>query len=608
MEYKAPLRDIRFAYYELFDGASLAELPGYEEATPDLVESVLEEMGKIAGEVLQPLNSTGDEEGCVYQKAENGGLPHVKVPEGFKGAYDLLREGGWIGLSCRPEYGGMGMPHTVSMMVSELLCASNLSFAMYIGLTNGAYSALDHHAADELKQKFVPKLTEGSWAGTMCLTEPQAGTDLGLVRTTAVPLQDGAEGGFKINGNKIFVSAGEHDMTENIVHLILARLPEAPEGIKGISMFVVPKLREEGGKLVPNGVSCSSIEHKMGIKGSSTCSINFDDSIGYLVGEPNKGMRAMFTMMNAARLHVGVQGLALAEASYQGAVQFARERLQGRALTGAKYPDQEADPIIVHPDVRRMLLSMRAFTEGARALTAWAALEIDRSEVAADPDRRTEGDDLASLLTPVIKAFQTDLGYEMANLGMQVCGGYGYTHEYGMEQLVRDARITQIYEGTNGIQALDLVGRKLGAHFGRYLRRFFHPVSEFLEAESGNEALAEYLAPTAKAFERLQRATGWLAQAGMQNPDEAGAAASDYLHLFGYTAFAYLWTRMAKVAQEKLHPKDGQGATGEDKAFYEAKLRTARFYMQRMLPKSGALFATLMAGAKPMMDFPDEAF
>jgi len=606
MEYKAPLRDIRFAYYELFDGASLAELPGYEEATPDLVESVLEEMGKIAGEVLQPLNSTGDEEGCVYQKAENGGLPHVKTPEGFKGAYDLLREGGWIGLSCRPEYGGMGMPHTVSMMVSELLCASNLSFAMYIGLTNGAYSALDHHATDELKQKFVPKLTEGSWAGTMCLTEPQAGTDLGLVRTTAVPLQDGGDGGegYKINGNKIFVSAGEHDLTENIVHLILARLPDAPEGIKGISMFVVPKFREESGKLVPNGVTCSSIEHKMGIKGSSTCSINFDDSIGYLVGEPNKGMRAMFTMMNAARLHVGVQGLALAEASYQGAVDFARERLQGRALTGAKYPDQEADPIIVHPDVRRMLLSMRAFTEGARALTAWAALEIDRSEVAADPDRRTEGDDLASLLTPVIKAFQTDLGYEMANLGMQVCGGYGYTHEYGMEQLVRDARITQIYEGTNGIQALDLVGRKLGAHFGRYLRRFFHPVSEFLEAESGNEALAEYLAPTAKAFERLQRATGWLAQAGMQNPDEAGAAASDYLHLFGYTAFAYLWTRMAKVAQEKLK----EGATGEDKAFYEAKLRTARFYMQRMLPKSGALFATLMAGAKPMMDFPEEAF
>jgi len=596
MEYKAPLRDLRFAYYELFDGASLAELPGYEEATPDLVESVLEEMGKIATEVLQPINSTGDEEGCTFKDGE------VKTPEGFKEAYELLREGGWIGLSCRPEYGGMGMPHTVSMMVSELLCASNLSFAMYIGLTNGAYSALDHHATDELKEKFVPKLTEGSWAGTMCLTEPQAGTDLGLVSTTAVPLDDGP---YRVNGTKIFVSAGEHDLTENIIHLILARLPDAPEGIKGISMFVVPKLREEeSGKLVPNGVSCGSIEHKMGIKGSSTCVINFDDSVGYLVGEPNKGMRAMFTMMNAARLHVGVQGLALSDAAYQGAVQFARERLQGRALTGAKYPDQEADPIIVHPDVRRMLLSMRAFTEGARALTAWAALEIDHSEVSADPERRVEGDDLASLLTPVIKAFQTDLGFEMANLGMQVCGGYGYTHEYGMEQLVRDARITQIYEGTNGIQALDLVGRKLGAHFGRYLRRFFHPVNAFFEAEAGNAELEEFIAPAYKAFGRLQRATAWLAEQGMKNPEEAGAAASDYLHLFGYTAFAYLWAKTAKVAQEKL----AAGASGDDAKFYEAKLHTARFYMQRMLPKSGALFGTIMTGRKPIMEFPEEAF
>ena len=607
MEYKAPLRDIRFAYYELFDGASLAELPGYEEATPDLVESVLEEMGKIAGEVLQPLNSTGDEEGCVYQKAENGGLPHVKVPEGFKGAYDLLarrrldrpllpagvrrhgdaphgeHDGQRAAVRVQPVVRHVHRPHQRRLLGARPPRHRRAQAEVRAEAHRGLLGR--HH---------VPDRAPGG-------DGPGAGADDG-----GAPTRWGRGGdGYKINGNKIFVSAGEHDLTENIVHLILARLPDAPEGIKGISMFVVPKLREdENGQLVPNGVTCSSIEHKMGIKGSSTCSINFDDSIGYLVGEPNKGMRAMFTMMNAARLHVGVQGLALAEASYQGAVDFARERLQGRALTGAKYPDQEADPIIVHPDVRRMLLSMRAFTEGARALTAWAALEIDRSEVAADPDRRTEGDDLASLLTPVIKAFQTDLGYEMANLGMQVCGGYGYTHEYGMEQLVRDARITQIYEGTNGIQALDLVGRKLGAHFGRYLRRFFHPVSEFLEAESGNEALAEYLAPTAKAFERLQRATGWLAQAGMQNPDEAGAAASDYLHLFGYTAFAYLWTRMAKVAQEKLEA----GATGEDKAFYEAKLRTARFYMQRMLPKSGALFATLMAGAKPMMDFPDEAF
>ncbi|MGD2116600.1 MAG: acyl-CoA dehydrogenase family protein, partial [Acidobacteriota bacterium] len=369
MKYQAPLRDLRFAYYELFDGASLAGLPGYEEATPDLVESVLEEMGKISSEVLQPLNATGDEEGCTFVPGNNGDPAAVRTPAGFKDAYDLVREGGWVGLACREEYGGMGMPHTVSMMVSELLCASNLSFAMYIGLTNGAYAALAHHASDELKDRFLPKLTEGTWGGTMCLTEPQSGTDLGLVSTKAVPVEDGGEAGaYKITGSKIFVSAGEHDLTENIVHLILARLPDAPEGIKGISMFVVPKLVEgDGGKLEPNAVTCGSIEHKMGIKGSSTCVINFDESVGYLVGEPHKGMRAMFTMMNAARLHVGVQGLALADAAYQGAVAFARERLQGRALAGAKYPDQPADPIIVHPDVRRMLLSMRAFTEGARA-------------------------------------------------------------------------------------------------------------------------------------------------------------------------------------------------------------------------------------------------
>ncbi len=411
-------------------------------------------------------------------------------------------------------------------------------------------------------------------------------------------------GGYRINGSKIFVSAGEHDLTENIVHLILARLPDAPEGIKGISMFVVPKLRLADGRLVRNGVTCSGIEHKMGIKGSATCAIDFDDAVGYLVGEPHKGMRAMFTLMNAARLHVGVQGLALADAAYQGAVEFARDRLQGRALTGAKYPEREADPILVHPDVRRMLLSIRAFTEAARALTAWAAIEIDHAEASPDPERRTEADDLASLLTPVIKAFQTDLGFEMVNLALQVCGGYGYTREYGMEQLVRDARITQIYEGTNGIQALDLVGRKLGAHFGRYLRRFFHPVSEFLEAEAGNPALAEYVAPAAKAFERLQRASAWLAREGMKDPDQAGAAATDYLHLFGYTAFAYLWARMAKVAFEKL----AEGAAGEEEAFYRQKLATGRFYMQRMLPRSGACFASLMAGSRAIMEVPAEAF
>jgi butyryl-CoA dehydrogenase len=591
LKYQAPLRDLRFVYYELFDGEQLTRLPGFADATPDVVLAVLEEMGKIAAEVLQPLNASGDRQGC---RLENGG---VRTPDGFPAAYKLLREGGWMGLTARPEYGGQGMPYAVGVAASEMLCAANLSFSMYVFLTHGAYTALDLHASPELKAAFLPKLVDGTWAGTMCLTEPQSGTDLGLVRSKAAPAGDGA---YHVTGSKIFISAGEHDMTENILHLVLARLPDAPPGIKGISMFLIPKLRPEGSRLVPNGVTCSSIEHKMGIKGSSTCVLDFSDSVAYLIGEPHRGMKAMFTMMNAARLHVGVQGLSLAEAAYQGAVDFARERLQGRALTGAKYPKQEADPILVHPDIRRMLLSIRAFVEGARALTAWVALEIDQAESSADPARRQAGDDLASLLTPVVKAFQTDLGFEMANQALQVCGGYGYTQDYGMEQIVRDARITPIYEGTNGIQALDLVGRKLPAHTGRYLRRFFHPVSEFLQAEAGNPEMAEFVAPVAKAFERLQRATAWLAQEGMKNPDQAGAAAVEYLHLFGYTALGYLWARMAKVALAK------QG--GEDAAFYDAKLRTARFYMQRLLPRSGGLFASLMAGSETMMSFPDAAF
>jgi butyryl-CoA dehydrogenase len=595
LTYKAPLRDLRFVYYELFDAAELTKLPGFEEATPDLVMDVVAEMGRFASEVLQPLNAAGDREGLRF---ENGA---VKMPAGFVDAYEQYKDGGWAGVTARPEYGGQGLPYTVGIMLGEVLCASNLSFAMVTALTHGAYAALDLHADDELKARFLPKLVDGSWAATMCLTEPQAGTDLGLVRMKAEPAGDGS---YKLTGGKIFISGGEHDLTENIVHLVLARLPDAPPGIKGISLFVIPKLREtEDGKLVPNGVSCASIEHKMGIKASPTCAINFEGSTGWLVGEPHKGMKGMFTFMNGARLHVGEQGLALGEASYQGAVAFARERLQGRALTGAKFPDQEADPIVVHPDVRRMLLSMRAFVEGARALTAWVALEIDHHEANPDKARAEQGDDMASLLTPIVKAFQTDLGFEATNLGVQVLGGYGYCTEYGMEQLVRDCRITQIYEGTNGVQALDLVGRKMPAHMGRYLRRFFHPVQAFLEAEAGVAEMAEFVEPAAKAFERLQRATAWLAQEAMKNPNQAGAAATDYLHLFGYTAFAYLWARMAKVALAAL-----PSATGDEKAFYEAKLATARFYVQRMLPRHSAHFAHVMAGHAAITEFPEAAF
>ncbi len=594
-KYKAPLRDLRFVYYELFDGNELAALPGFAEATPDVVDAVLEEIGKISSEVLQPLNSSGDEEGC---RLENG---VVHTPKGFREAWQLLREGGWMGLTGSPDYGGQGMPYAVGIAASEPMISANLAFSMYVFLTHGAYDGLVHHATDELKKAFLPKLVDGSWAGTMCLTEPQSGTDLGLVRTRAVDAGDGA---YAVTGSKIFISAGDHDLAENILHLVLARTPDAPPGIKGISMFLIPKLRPEGGRLVPNGVTCTSLEHKMGIKGSATCVINFEGSTGYLVGEPNKGMRAMFTMMNAARLHVGVQGLAIAEAAYQAAVAFARERLQGRALTGAKYPQQEADPILVHPDVRKMLLGIRAFTEGARALTAWTAIAIDHAESDPDPERRQEGDDLASLLTPVVKAFQTDLGFEAANLALQVHGGYGYVHEYGVEQMVRDARITQIYEGTNGIQALDLVGRKLPAHMGRYLRRFFHPVAAFLADQAGVEGMKEFVEPAAKAFERLQRASAWIGQEGLKNPDQAGAAATEYLHLFGYTALAYLWTRMAKVAMHAL----AAGASGDEKVFYEAKIGTARFFMQRMLPRTGALFAAISSGSESVMSFADAAF
>jgi butyryl-CoA dehydrogenase len=605
--YKAPLRDFRFVYYELFDGAALAALPGHEEATPDVVEAVLEEIGKIASEVLQPLNAVGDEQGC---KLENG---VVRTPAGFREAWKVLREGGWMGLTGKPEHGGQAMPHAIGVAASEPMIAANLSFSMYVFLTHGASDALEHHGTDELKTAFLPRLLDGSWSGTMCLTEPQCGTDLGLVRTRAVDAGDGA---YQVTGQKIFISAGDHDLTDNVLHLVLARLPDAPAGIKGISMFLIPKLRPEGGgplgggmptRLVPNGVTCTSLEHKMGIKGSSTCVIDFDDSRGYLVGEPNKGMRAMFTMMNAARLHVGVQGLAVADAAYQAAVAFARERLQGRALTGAKAPQQEADPILVHPDVRRMLLTIRSFTEGARALTAWVAMEIDHALSHPDPARRQEADDLASLLTPVVKAFQTDLGFEMTNLALQVHGGYGYVREYGVEQLVRDARITQIYEGTNGIQALDLVGRKMPAHMGRYLRRFFHPVQRFLQQEAATPGIAELVGAAGKAFERLQRATAWLGAKSLENPDQAGAAATDYLLLFGYTALAYLWARMAKVAQERLAAGNGT-LGGDDRAFYQAKLATARFYMERVLPRHSAHFASLMAGSASTMAFPDAAF
>jgi alkylation response protein AidB-like acyl-CoA dehydrogenase len=591
--YKAPLRDMRFLLNEVADPARLQSLPGCEEVTPDLIGPVLEEAAKLCEEVLLPLNRPGDEEGCAI---ENG---VVRTPKGFPEAYRAFREGGWTALACHSDDGGQNLPHTLSMLVEEMICSANLSFGMYPGLSHGAYAAIRAHGTPELRELYLPRLTAGEWSGTMCLTEPQCGTDLGLIRTKAVPSDDGT---YRITGNKIFISAGEHDLTENIIHLVLAKLPDAPSGTRGISLFLVPKFLpgEDGRPGVRNGVSCTSIEHKMGIKASATCAMSFDEAKGWLVGQPHRGLAAMFTMMNAARLGVGVQGLGVAEVSYQNAVAYARERVQGRALNGAKHPDKPADPIIVHPDVRRMLLTMKANIEGCRALGVLTALEHDVSLRHLDKAVRQAADDFVSLMTPVIKAYFTDMGFDSAVTGMQVLGGHGYIREWGMEQFVRDARIAQIYEGTNGIQALDLVGRKMPSHAGRLLRRFFHPVLAYIEEKGEDERMAEFVLPLSKAFGRLQQATAEVARRGMGDPFEAGAAATEYLRLFALTALAYVWARMAEAALDK--------AEDDPTGFYRAKLGTARFFMERLLPQTGALTSAIMAGGKSLKSFEEAAF
>jgi 3-(methylsulfanyl)propanoyl-CoA dehydrogenase len=591
--YTAPLRDMRFVLNELADPDRLRALPGCEEVTPELVDPVLEEAAKLCSEVLFPLNRPGDEEGCAL---ENG---VVRTPKGFPEAYRTFREGGWAALACDPDYGGQGLPKSVSLLFEEMMCSANLSFGMYPGLSHGAYAALLKHGSQELRDRYLPKLVSGEWTGTMCLTEPQCGTDLGLIRTKAVPAEDGT---YRITGNKIFISAGEHDLAENILHLVLAKLPDAPAGTRGISLFLVPKFlpTEDGRPGARNGVTCTSIEHKMGIKASATCAMSFDEAEGYLVGRPHKGLSAMFTMMNEARLSVGVQGLGLAEVSYQNAVAYAKDRLQGRALGGAVQPERPADPIIVHPDVRRMLLTMRAQIEGCRALAMLTAQEQDVATRHPDPAERQAADDFVQLMTPIIKAYLTDMGWDATATGMQVLGGHGYIREWGMEQHVRDARIAQIYEGTNGVQALDLVGRKMGAHAGRYLRRFFHPVLAYIEARSEDPAMEEFVLPLSKAFGRLQQATAEVARRGLGDPFEAGAAATDYLRLFGLTALAYVWARMAEVALAKQ--------AGDETGFYRAKLATARFFMQRILPQTSGLSAAILAGGGTLKAFEDAAF
>jgi alkylation response protein AidB-like acyl-CoA dehydrogenase len=593
--YDAPLRDMRFVLHDLHADDGFGPLTAHEEFTPDLLDAVLDEAAKLAQDVLLPINASGDIEGCHY---ENG---VVRTPAGFKEAYTQFQQGGWCSLAGDPKWGGQGLPETINKLVEEMICASNVSFGLYPGLTHGATTALESHGAPELLERFMPKLTEGSWSGTMCLTEPHCGTDLGLLRTKAVPQGDGS---YKITGNKIFISAGDHDLTENTIHLVLARLPDAPAGVKGISLFLVPKyLPKDDGSVGPsNGVSCTGIEHKMGLKASATCQMSFDDATGWIVGDPNKGLAAMFTMMNQERVSVGVQGLGIGVAAYQGAVAYAKDRIQGRSLSGIKRPDLAADPIIVHPDVRRMLMTMRAYSEGCRALGIWVARALDAEKYSDDPEVRIRAGDFVALMTPVVKALFTDLGHESAHLGVQTYGGHGYIREHGMEQYARDARIAMIYEGTNGIQALDLVGRKLGAHGGRYLRSFFHPVSTFIEAHKAHPQLGEMVGGLEKAFGALQLATATIAQKGMADPEEAAAAGTEYLRLLGLVAIAFVFAKSAKIAGAKI-------AAGEDAdGFYKTKLTTVGFFYDRILPQVAALLGAIKSGKKTMMALEIDAF
>ena len=584
-QYKAPIRDFQFILNEYLCIGQFKDVPGFADANPELMNPLLEAAAQMCEEVLFPLNQKGDKIGLKY---DNG---RVIMPDGFKEAYKIYIEGGWPSFTCDTAYGGQGLPEVLNMPLMEMVCSANLSFGLTPGLSHGAYNAIHLHANDTLKQKYLPKLVTGEWSGVMCLTEPQAGTDLGLVRTKATPNADGT---YAINGGKIFISSGEHELTENILHLVLARLPDAPVGTKGISLFLVPKFMvgDDGTIGARNGVRCEGIEHKMGLHASPTCVMQYENAVGYLVGAPNKGMKAMFTMMNAARLYVGVQGLGIGEVAYQNALVYAKERLQSRAITGVKMPDKVADPIIVHADVRRMVLTMRAFSEGCRALAMEMALKTDLSRRHPDADVRQEADDFVQLLTPVVKSYLTDGGFEMANLAVQVYGGYGYIAEYGVEQYVRDARITMIYEGTNGIQALDLVGRKLPQNTGRYLRAFFHPVDAFMAQHKDNPAMKEFIKPLSKHIEYLQQATMWIALHGLTNPDDAAAGAVEYQRMFAHVAFAYGWARQAAVALQ---------ATSE-KEFYEAKLATARFFMQKILPSNLALLTSITAGSKSVMN------
>jgi acyl-CoA dehydrogenase len=593
--YKAPLEDVSFLLNDVFQIDRYNNLPGFSDASADVREAILAEAAKLSEEVLQPLNRVGDLEGCT--RHDDG---RVTTPKGFKEAFRQVAEGGWLGLSAPAEYGGQGLPVTLSQTVAEFQCSANMAFAMYGGLTMGATAALMVHGKPEQKTMFVPKMVAGQWTGTMNLTEPQCGTDLGLLRTKAVKQADGS---YKISGTKIFISAGEHDLAENIIHLVLARIEGAPAGIKGVSLFVVPKVlvNADGSLGAPNGVTCGSIEHKMGIHGNSTCVMNYDGATGWLIGEENKGMQGMFVMMNEARLGVAVQGLAQSEVAYQNAAIYAKDRLQGRSLTGPKAPDKAADPIIVHPDVRRTLLTIRAFNEAARAMVVWTSLKSDVAHRSDNAKDRQEADDHMGLMTPILKGVLTDVGFSNAVLAQQMFGGHGYIAEWGMEQFVRDARIAMIYEGANGIQALDLVGRKLPREGGRAVMAFFAEVAAFAKDHATDEAMKPYLAPLSDALGHLQQATMWLMQNAMAKPDNAGAGATDYMKLFGLVTFGYMWARMAKVAQDKI-------AGGDKTSYLTSKLVTGRFFMERMLPETSVHLARIQTGSDTTMELPAEAF
>jgi len=593
--YKAPVSDTIFLLNDVFNYANYANAPAFSEAPIDVVEAVLGESAKFVEEVLQPLNRVGDIEGC--KRHDDGS---VTTPKGFKQAYKALVDGGWVGLAGDPAFGGQGLPPFLAVLVSEYANSANVAFWMYPGLTNGAVAALTAQGSEDLKSRYLPKMTTGEWTGTMCLTEPHCGTDLGLIKTRAVPQADGA---YAITGQKIFISAGEHDLAENIVHLALARIEGAPAGVKGISLFVVPKFLPGtgGGVGERNGVMCGSIEHKMGIHGNATAVLNFDEAKGWLVGEPHRGLPAMFVMMNGARLGVAVQGLGVSEVAYQNAAAYAKERRQGRALKGPAEPDKPADLLLVHPDVRRMLLEVRAFNEGARALLVWIALTQDEARHAPDAKARQAADDRLGLMTPVLKGVFTDYGFANAVKAQQVLGGHGYIAEWGMEQFVRDARIAMIYEGANGVQALDLVARKLPKDGGRALMAFLSEVSQFLAAEKSDAAVAPYLDGLKAAHGHLQQASLWLSQNGLADPNNAGAASTDYMHLFGLTALGYMWARIVKAVLAKQ-------AKGKSSPTLDAKLILAKFFNERMLPETGAHLARLSSGASTLMALPAEAF